>query len=256
MTEEPNNNNNAPSDEKKSSKTSYLQLSSLGLNYIERQQKYLWISLLWPLITIILQIFNTIFLFNLQNNPSGFQPNQPYQPNQPNQFHQIHIGPIDQITPSIILIILCIIALIKFISLLSLRKKVIVYRLQQSTDNSTSETFNDDENEVSPKHPDTTMASLFYNLADHMDLIQKISILFYIGCAIFIEWYLRFFPFLFLAFPRPNIDFNTIMFYVNFIDVLGLAIYLIPDIRQFVHWHRKLKKLHDYEHQVYKEFEH
>ena len=121
---------------------------SLGLNYIERQQKYLWIHLLWPLITIILQIFNTIFLFNLQNNPSGFQPNQPYQPNQPNQFHQIHIGPIDQITPSIILIILCIIALIKFISLLSLRKKVIVYRLQQSTDNSTSETFNDDENEV------------------------------------------------------------------------------------------------------------
>ena len=46
MTEEPNNNNNAPSDEKKSSKTSYLQLSSLGLNYIERQQKYLWIQLI------------------------------------------------------------------------------------------------------------------------------------------------------------------------------------------------------------------
>jgi hypothetical protein len=45
------------------------------------------------------------------------------------------------------------------------------------------------------------------------------------------------------------------MWYLNLFDQIGLIIFLIFDIQQFSHWARKLKKLHDYEKQIYHEFE-
>ncbi|HMF30354.1 MAG TPA: hypothetical protein VKK79_03000, partial [Candidatus Lokiarchaeia archaeon] len=52
---------------------SFNQLSILGLDYLQRQRHYLILSLLYPLFTLVLQIFNTFFIIDILDHP----PNQP-----------------------------------------------------------------------------------------------------------------------------------------------------------------------------------
>jgi len=37
--------------------------------------------------------------------------------------------------------------------------------------------------------------------------------------------------------------------------LIALILFLIPDIRQFRRWNKKLKRLHQYEQKIFKEFE-
>src|SRR5271157_936161 len=104
---------------------SFNQLSILGLDYLQRQRHYVILSLLYPLFTIILQIFNTFFIINILDHP-------PNQPAPSFGSHKVHMVPIfDIFTPGIIFSLLALVALVKIVFLFRMRKKVIYYEVQQ-----------------------------------------------------------------------------------------------------------------------------
>src|SRR5271157_2529679 len=104
---------------------SFNQLSILGLDYLQRQRHYLILSLLYPVFTLILQIFNTFFIIDISNHP-------PNQPAPSFGSHEVHFVPFfDIFTPGIIFSLLALVALVKIVFLFKMRKKVIYYEVQQ-----------------------------------------------------------------------------------------------------------------------------
>jgi hypothetical protein len=232
----------SPSDQE----ISFPQLSTLGLEYLRRQRHYLIISLFYPFFTIVLQVFNTIFIIDVLNRFAGPLGG----PSSPVHFQAPPL--VDVLTPSIILIVLAIVAFVKLTYVFKLRKKVGAFEKQPRQD-TFKEADLDEGTPNSPEEPEVALTDLFYDLADHIELLQKISIIFYIGCCVYLEWFIRYFLLQFTAFHMLPL-FHNVVFWLNFADFIALILFLIVDVRQFVRWRKKLKRLHQYERRIYAEF--
>ncbi len=222
----------------------------LGLDYLHRQNQTLVLSLIYPLFTLVLQIFNTFFIFNvffhIPDHPSlDFTP------------HDIFRIPfLDDITPVLVFIALAFVALLKIGFIFNLRKKAIIFAKRHAIQNKATKNVNVDDifNRVSPSNI-ITLTDLFYNLVKYLGIIQKLSIFFYIMSFFFVQWYIRYFLLLFGGFPDPTPTFINLMYYFNFLDFIGLIGFLIPDVRQFIRWNRKLRKLGSFEQTIHNEFD-
>ncbi len=229
---------------------SYHQLSTLGLDYLHRQNHTLILSLIYPLFTLILQIFNTFFILNIFFHPPGHPPPD-FIPHD-----MFRIPFLDELTPTLVFIVLAVVALIKISLIFNIRKNVILFAERQDQKNKLTEIGNADDIRNEKSNSDKiSLTDIFYNFANHLQTIQKLSIFLYIICFFFVQWYIRYFLLLFGGFPGPIPTFNNIMYYFNLGDFIGLILFLIPDVRQFIRWNKKLSKLKSFEQRIYSEFE-
>jgi ABC-type multidrug transport system fused ATPase/permease subunit len=232
------------------------QLQFLGLHYLKHQITMIIIPVLFSVYTLVIQAINILFLTDILRglDPSHLPPPPP-PPGQPPL--------IDQLTPTLVIIIFAIFVIIKGRFLIKLRRYIVHYELQQKSlknDNSFDENpFNESQEDTNSTDVRSsskfTLATIFYKVIDHMELLQKISICLYIVFIFYSQWYIRYFLSLFGLIPGPLQNWDDIIFLLNFLNQLALFLYIIFDLRQFLKWHSKLKRLKKLEQTVSEEFE-
>jgi hypothetical protein len=228
------------------------QLTALGLTYAKRQKYALIVGISYSLFTVILQIFNLNFITNIGNNPpqnqgpGQTQPPIPRPPAIPPQ--------IDQLTPVIIFTILALFVFVKVLYLVKLQMNIHDYERWQTHQAPLEEPEPPTEEHVPQARNQATLTRIFYVIVDNMSVAQKLSIVIYIGFLIYLQWYVRYFIGLFGFNPAPADLFNFTLYVLNFIAEAGLAVYLVFDGRQFYHWHKKLKKIQEFEQEIYEDF--
>jgi hypothetical protein len=228
-----------------------LDLSVLGITYIRSQQKSLIGSLIYPLVTIVIQVLNFIFMLNLTRPPPHQNPD--LLPPQILQNPPPPLFAFDFLTPIIIFIILAVVALWKVVFVFGLRNKAIAF--QEYQHKLTRVNPGDEESGPENYGPSESLTSLFYRLVKYMEWIQRLSLMMYCVFIIYIQWYIRYFLMLFGIIPGALPRLFDVMFWVNLADQIGLIFFLIPDLRQFIHWHRKLSRLRDFEQKISLEFD-
>ena len=232
-----------PNKEDPSPITSFKQIEDFGILYLKKQQKYLIFSALFPVFSILIQIFNIFFIlgqFMVVDAPMG---------------HMSHGRPslFDLLSPSFVFLLLSFIALLKFFILkkwdhlinLYLRNSSLPSKYTSEKDQAPSEHIQNSRN--------VSLAGLFYEIVDTMLRLRRVFIIFNIIFLFSLQWVFRFIIMVVQVSSDPysrNILFFNI---VNPIGELGLIIYLIVEWRQFLQWNRKLVKLENFEKQVYSE---
>jgi hypothetical protein len=214
------------------------QISSLekgGVNYILKEVKYLIISGVIPLFTLIFNIPNFIHLLAL-NDPDRNPQQPPPQPNSTPSPPPV----FDVLTPLIIMIVFSMVALIKFGFLLRWRQKF--------------QSFRKISRLIQPKKEDpVSMTALFYDLVNHMENIRKVFILLNLIFLLYLQFFIRYImgP-IFKPVPgQPPRD--PILEVLNFVSQIALIFYMVFEWTHFLRWNKKLTKLTKLEQQIYEE---
>lgn len=226
---------------------SFDQIQKSSLSYFKQQKPWIYSTIFLSIFTIIIQILNSFFVVELGNPPPN-EDNIPF----PNH-HQFDQPPpmIDQATPAIIIIVFAILMLVIGLFSIKLHRTVHEYELKASGIKTTQDLSE------SKKGPEThvTLTSIFYLIIDNMELIRKLSICLYLILIFSLQWYYRYILQLFGFFPGFPHTFEQSVHFLNFYNQILLIIYVIFDIRRFLHWNAKLNKIKEFEQKTAREFE-
>jgi hypothetical protein len=235
-------------------------LESFGLKYIKNQKRYLIISIIYPVLTIIVQIFNLIFVRTQERSPPPLLPGQIQAPPPP--------SPIDFLTPIIILIIFSLFAIFQGLFLIQWNRKIVEKEnKQQQTNDSLSIDNNEDENftnsqEINQDQKNSLAQSnassyglshLFYDIVNYMDNARIMFILMNIVFIIYLQWFIGYFVANLGIIPPLYPTELFIMHYVNLLTQCCLILYLGFQWKHFLRWNHKLQRLRVYERQIYQE---
>ena len=219
----------------------YSRLEKGGLDYVKKQKNYLTFSAFFPIYTIIIQVINLIFIFQLEAMRPPLGPN----PGGPDLF--------DIVSPIIIFLVISFFTLIHCAYLVKWRRLLNHYenyskKLRKIS--STQEESNYPTGGVSLTH-------IFYDIIKNM---EKIRIIFVILIFFFIYNSIWFFRFFFIRLdqiapihPPPIQQHLTVI--LNFISQISLIIYLLFQGRHFYRWNKKLSELKTYERKIFKELD-
>ncbi|MHA1610660.1 MAG: hypothetical protein ACTSYU_01290 [Promethearchaeota archaeon] len=245
-----NSQTQSPNKETSSNLPSFKQMEDYGILYLEKQKKYLIFSAIFPVFSIIIQIFNIFFImgqFMVRNAPMGHMSSgRPFL--------------FDLLSPSFIFILLSLIALVKFIILKQWENLIKIYQSNSSIPTKiTSEKIHseiDNNQSISEKGIVTqrvSLAGLFYEIVETMIRLRKVFIIFNIVFLFSFQWVTRFILMVVKVTADPYS--KDILFFniINPIGELSMIIYLIIEWRQFLQWNKKLVKLENFEKRVYSE---
>jgi len=226
-------------------------LNIVGLQYLKHQITVFTIPIIFSIYTLIIQGINILFITSILGglDPSHLPPPPP-PPDQPPM--------IDQLTPALIIIIFAIFLIIKGRFLINLRKNIVQYEIHQKRNASlgNSETMEPHSNsERLGTDSGLTLTTIFYRVIGHMEFIQKLSICLYVVLIFYSQWYIRYFLMLFGFVPGALLNWDDFIFLLNFTNQILLLVYIIFDLRQFIKWNAKLKRLHVLEREIAQEFE-
>ncbi len=238
-----NPNSQSPNNENASTLSSFKQMEDYGILYLKKQRKYLIFSAIFPIFSILIQIFNIFFImgqFMVENAPMG---------------HMNHGGPslFDLLSPSFVFLLLSFIALLKFLILKKWDSLINLYLRHSSLPSKFTSEKDQATSEVSQNSRNISLAGLFYEIIDTMLRLRSVFIIFNIIFIFSLQWVFRFIIMVVQVTSDPysrNILFFNI---INPIGELSMIIYLIVEWRQFLQWNKKLVKLENFEKRVYSE---
>ena len=226
---------------KESFKFLYSRLEKGGLDYIKKQRNYLTFSALFPVYTIIIQVINLIFIFQLEAMKPPIGPN----PGGPDFF--------DIISPILIFLVISFFTIINCAILVKWKR--LLNRYEKESNEMREATFRQEEGD----YPIGTVSltHVFYDIIKNM---EKIRIIFVILIFLFIYNSIWFFRFFFVRLdqiaplhPPPIQQHFTVI--LNFISQISLILYLLFQWRHFHRWNKKFKELKTYERKIYKELD-
>ena len=219
----------------------YSRLEKGGLDYVKKQKNYLTFSALFPIYTIIIQVINLIFIFQLEAMKPPVGPN----PGGPDLF--------DIISPILIFLVISLFTIIICAFLIKWRRLLNRYEKESKEIRKATSKLEDGDYPMGT----VSLTHIFYDIIRNM---EKIRIIFVILIFFFFFnsiWFVRFF-FVRLdqiapIHPPPIQQHFTV--FLNFISQISLILYLLFQGRHFHQWNKKLKKLKTYEKKIYRELD-
>lgn len=219
----------------------YSRLEKGGLDYVKKQKNYLTFSAIFPIYTIIIQIINLIFIFQLEVMKPPVGPN----PGGPDLF--------DIISPILIFLVISLFTII--ICAFLIKWRCLLNRYEKQSNDLREESSMQEDGDYSIGN--VSLTQLFYDIIRNM---EKIRIIFVILVFFFIFnsiWFIRFF-FVRLEqiapiHPPPIQQHFTVI--LNFISQISLILYLLFQWRHFHQWNKKLKELKTFEKKIFEELD-
>ena len=217
----------------------YSRLEKGGLDYVKKQNNYLTFSAIYPILTIIIQVINLIFIFQLEAMKPPLGPN----PGGPDLF--------DIISPIVIFLVISFFTII--ICAYLVKWKRLLNRYEKKIKNLREASFIQEEGDYSLGT--VSLTHVFYNIIKNMERIRIIFVILILFFFFNSVWFFRFF-FVRLdqiapIHPPPIQQHFTVI--LNYISQISLILYLLFQWRHFHRWNKKLKKLKTYERKIYKE---
>ncbi|TFG24310.1 MAG: hypothetical protein EU532_12700 [Promethearchaeota archaeon] len=212
--------NNAIHSDKSEDKTSLSsKIEKLGLNYINKKKSYLFISTLFPICLLIINVSTITYLFIL----FGVEEEEVWK-----FMHYIFTKSFDSL-------FILFFSIFQLIFLISWRKKIKEFNVQRE---SHSLQLSEDPTEIPERT--TSLPRLFYNLVAYMEKHRIIFIVFN-----FVAFYILFFNF--WTFPLFE--------WLNIFSTLFIIFYLGFQWFHFFKWNKKFSRLRTFEKKVYKELD-
>lgn len=220
-----------------------------GLNYINKEQSYLKISVIFPIyslgiiiINIVIILIGAIFLRISQSGTPRPDPDLTLD-------QKLILGFI-LIIPSLVFFALSLFSLVQFLFLKKWKMKVHAYHKEFGELKS---------KEISNQETETgstaTLTNLFYDIVKHMEKIRKVFIIINILAFFYIWWSLRLFGAIIYLLVQEVASFFPFMLILNFSGAIVLIIFLIFMWIHFLPWNRKLKSLKNFEQKIAEELD-
>lgn len=205
-----------------------------SLKYLHNQERYLFISILFPIYSIIVQIVNMVYIIKILKRPPP--PQHPPLP------------VFDIITPFIVFLMISLFALMKFIFLMLLRKKSKnVQNYFNGLDNQNQMKDNEEPREI------PSLIKILYDLIKYMNIVRFLFLVINITFVFYLQWSIRFIlTYLHLIPPGP-LPPNLLFHVFNSISEFGLLIYMFFEWHHFLRWNKKMRKIENFEKLVFEE---
>ncbi len=215
------------------------KLEKTGLNYINKQENYLIMSLIFPVVLSILQLLNIIFLLIIEADRDSELP------------LNIFILTII-LSPVLFFFMISALGLTIFMYLIAWKRKVTQYKNQIEILTNKKEI--NQENGF-PRNT-VTLTNIFYDIVKTMKSLRIIFLILAGICTYHFYWIFSFF--FIRRLPREPFqlpyDFPIMLFSIFIgISQLVLFVYFVYELRHFIRWNKKLKKLGKFEKRMYSE---
>lgn len=235
---------------------SYRALVQSGVQYVKHQTRYLVASAILPLFALVVQIVNFLLMARAFPLPSGAPP----PPGHP------HL--VDQLTPAILVAAIATLALFKFLALLQWRHHLgDLARLRRARDsdfpappiegNSHALESNSHapESDSDPR-PAPSLTNLFYRVVAVMGRARVLFLVLNALFVVYLQWFVRFFLVELGILASPGlVPPHDAWFWFNVTAQLGLVAYVVLGWRHYLRWGKKLKRLRQFERQVYRDLQ-
>ena len=218
----PQNNNIIRTDKSEDKISLSIKIEKLGLNYINKKKSYLFISTLFPVCLLIIEVSTIIYLFIFL----GVEEEDIWK-----FMHYIYTKSFDSL-------FILFFSIFQLVFLIRWRKKIRDFNIQRE---SFPLQFSEDPIEIDhiPERS-TSLPQLFYNLVAYMEKHRIIFIIFN-----FVAFSILLFNFWFFPFIE----------WLNIISTLFLLFYLGFQWFHFFKWNKKFSRLRSFEKEVYYELD-
>ena len=216
-----------------------IKIEKLGLNYINKKKSYLFISTLFPICLLIIEVSTIVFLFIMLR----------VEEEDLWKFMQYIF------TKSFDSLFILIFSIFQLVFLISWRKKIREFNVQRESLLLHSPQFSEDSLEINhiPERS-TSLPRLFYKIVSHMEKHRIFFIIFN-----FVAVYILFFNIWFFWLKNIPISYDTKQFsfieWLNIFSTSSLLFYLGFQWFHFFKWNKKFSRLRSFEKQVYKELD-
>ncbi len=214
----------------------FAEVERSGIYFIRSQKRYLRWSMIFPIYNLVVQIAYILAL--PQRAPPGMLP----PPGPPLLF--------DVLTPPIVLIVFSLFAFIHYLFLRTWNSKVQRYDAQKGRFDDLLKSSPDAEDNPSDF---VSLSQLFYDIRNHMAKIRIIFFILNVTVILSMGHFLQALLIDLRLTPALIPPAPPIIQFFDYLNQIGLIMYLVYQWKIFLRWNRKNTKIPAFEKQVYEE---